>query len=149
MKLKKTISKGLLGVMTFMTLSSAGTMTAKAAPETDDTIFGGYYNGYSSVTTTWRFKTNNTSVYVLNSDSPCGVYVDIKGGTAIKVPGVPNQVTNVQDCNYSGAYTLVGQGQSKKIANTVYEKGLNACRLYLTGTQLNVNLSGWWSPDSI
>lgn len=122
-----------------------------------DTSFNGYYTGYNMVTTDYREKEDESSSYIYNSNSPCGVYVSVRGASGKFVlyrdeRGLVFEKFDGQDriCDYSGP-VLVGKGQSKKLLNHVNENPdyLNAAQLRMTGTLLRVYLSGVWSPDSI
>ncbi len=155
MKIKKNIFKGIMLGMTLMTIMSAKLTIAEANNYTD-TGFGGFYSGYNTVNTEYRPKEDDSSSYINNSGSPCGVYVDVWGARgkfeiARDGRGMVFYKYDGQEasCNVSQNNVLVGKGQAKKLPNYANERNYNAGSLRMTGTQLRVNLSGLWSPDSI
>jgi len=154
LRIKKNIFKGIMLGMTLMTIMSAK-LTIAEANNCTDTTFRDFYSGYNTVDTEYRPKEDDSSSYIYNSGSPCGVYVNVwgargkfeiardgRGWVFYKYDG------QEASCNYNGN-VLVGSGQSKKLLNNVYERNYNAGSLSMTGTQLRVYLSGLWSPDSI
>lgn len=116
-----------------------------------DTSFNQFYTGYTLVKTTYRYKSDDSSAYIYNSGSTCGVYVDVWGAYGVFEDNIfyprPDKEAN---CNYNGT-VFVGQGQSRKLLNNVKENpaGYNAAQLRMSGAQSRVYLSGVWSPDSI
>lgn len=151
MKNKKIISKIIILSM-FLMIVSSGLAIAEPVYGWEDSQFGDFYSGYNMVNTEWRTKTDDTSAYIYNSGSPCGVYVKIYGGNyrLCRCDGcMQNNITSHEDCSYYPNFVLVGQGQSKKLLNWVNERNYSVCALGMTGTQLRVYLSGLWSPDSI
>ncbi len=146
--MKKGIFGSLICVMLICVMVASMSFSALAVQDANVTDTEYYIENaeYGTwVTTSGRYKENDSSVYVYPSESPSG-YTYVK--TLCYVEGFPTNATTAEN-----SYVRLHDGVKYAIENTIYDVGDPTQNvgvlawLGLQPTSGSGTLSGLWSPD--
>ncbi len=130
-------------------LFSMMTMANAAGNITDHRVTSTGYYGTNGYETPRRAKLDDTSCYVYNDSSSCGVTVNVLG-YAMAVGGGGLMCGDYTGGSPSGrAYPSVPLGTWRYITNYVNESGLSYAALQLFTADEFATINLLWSPDSI